>query len=228
MSTLATTIDTTNHKGRTTDGNICLIKIGTSLNIWIFIRILDISSSGSKYMSIVIWSAACLHTYARNTNLTTTNSDSTLSSTLNATNRHTKSDTFMICFFRCHISCISKSIKRSHRAHGTTAIHIVYNITTINDDIGITFHDTSIEVVIRLFLCLTIFFNSSFISIRTATATIHISAVEITRTHILDAVIGYFFTRFNANGTTMNLHLCIMECMTILATTINRTLNQWL
>ena len=112
----------------------------------------------------------------------------------------------VVCF-------ISKGVC-SYRTHSTTAIYVVHDMTTIDIYLGITHHDTGVEVVVGLFVV-------SFTTvecIRTATATIHIATIRIAC-----ATISLWICY--TDGTTMYSHLCILVVMSVLTTAIDRTGN---
>ena len=102
----------------------------------------------------------------------------------------------------------------SHLAHRTSAIDIIGHGTAFDFDLGITTNYTSDGVKFITFTIVWVFNISqiSIIQIRTATAAIDVTAISIIFFHITDS-------------TAIHGHQCIVEDMSILTATIERTIN---
>ena len=175
---------------------------------------MHLTTTSAKHMTEVIRTtlAISIHLGTGNTNLTATNGNGTCTS------------------FICTRDRFAISIKGvcAHRAHSTTAINIVYHMTTVYQHCRIATHDASIEVEV----CLTI---SSYIGICTTTRTIDITTIgescsregDIIRSVVRrTAIIDNIFSFRNTNSTAMHSHRRILEVMSILTTAIDRALNR--
>ena len=171
-------------------------------------------------MTEVVRSTGFVHLHILRTNLTTSKSNGTKTRIFFTADRLTY---WPLSIMRRVVCRIDKRIERSYRSHGTTAINIVNDVTTVNQHVSITEHDTCQEVE-RIIMSIII----RIILVSTTATPIHITSVGIARTFVGQTriFVSDGRPRFYAYRSTMHIDIRIVEGMTILTTSIDRTLNQ--
>ena len=117
---------------------------------------------------------------------------------------------------------LSLARNRTYRRHSTTAIDGASDVAAIDVDEGVTTYHTRLRVVV-LFTIIT------RIGIRTTTGTIDVTTVELSlgsncfvRTEIIIRIIRIC----NTDSTAIDIHRSTLVVVTVLTTTIDRTLDK--